>query len=89
MSKPLDQHDNPFTAFFKSGTAVTPSGTTTAQANTPHSGIYVGGAGDLAVQFATGGSEVVYTCQAGALLPIQVAYINSTNTTATNIILQN
>lgn len=55
MDKPIDNHGNPFTAQYVSGVAITPSGTTTADA---YNAIYVGGAGDVAVQFATGGSEV-------------------------------
>jgi len=81
--KPMDQHGNPFTSYFVTASAITVSATTSAG---NHTALYVGGAGDLDVQFQTGGSSVTFTVPAGAILPIQVAYINSTATTATNII---
>lgn len=66
-----------------------------AAAVTPHDstmlsyvtrGIYVGGAGNVAVLTA-GGDTVVFTAvPAGTLLPLRVNRVNSTNTTATAIV---
>lgn len=83
-NKPIDNHGNPFTSYFTTLSAVSLSNTTTV-AN--HTAIFVGGAGNLAVQMAAGGSEVVLTLPAGAWLPIQVYCINQANTTATNIVI--
>lgn len=49
-------------------------------------GIYVGGAGVLEVDMAGAGSAIVFTCQAGAILPIQVRKVLNANTTATLIV---
>ena len=49
-------------------------------------GVYVGGAGVLEVNMAGVGAAVVFTCPAGALLPIQVTKILTANTTATLIV---
>lgn len=87
MSKPIDTNGNPFTSYYTNGQGLTVSGTTAAQSAFEHTAIYVGTAGALAVQFATGGSEILFYAPAGALLPIQVAYVNSTNTTADEIVL--
>lgn len=49
--------------------------------------LYIGGAGDVAVVFAGGTSAVTLAgAQAGAILPVQVVQVMSTNTTATNIV---
>lgn len=50
-------------------------------------GVFVGGAGNLNVNMAgTGTSLTITGVPAGAFLPISVARIRSTSTTATNIV---
>jgi len=52
----------------------------------PTKAIYVGGAGNI-VAVATDGSVVTFTAiPVGAVLPISVKRVNSTDTTATNMI---
>lgn len=49
--------------------------------------IYIGTTGNVAIQLLGDTSPVtLIACQAGSLLPIRVAYLMSTNTTASNII---
>ena len=48
--------------------------------------VYVGGAGVLEVDMAGAGEAVVFTCPAGALLPIAVRKVLNANTTATLIV---
>ena len=50
--------------------------------------LYIGGAGDVAVVFAGGGSTPVTLAgaAAGTKLMVQVNEVRSTNTTATNIV---
>jgi hypothetical protein len=48
--------------------------------------VYVGGAGDLAVQMLGGEIVTFVAVPAGSLLPIRVKQIRSTNTTATSIV---
>lgn len=66
------------------GQAVTPSNST----NMPHvtRAIYVGGAGNIAAVMASGDTVLFVAVPAGALLPICVKRINSTNTTAVNMV---
>ena len=49
-------------------------------------GIYVGGAGILKVDMAGDSAGVVFTCPAGALLPISVTKVYTSGTTATLIV---
>ncbi|MBX5143198.1 hypothetical protein HJB79_31310 [Rhizobium lentis] len=64
--------------------AVTPNDSTDLTYTTR--AVYVGGAGNLAVVMA-GGQTVTFTgVTAGALLPIRVSRVMSTNTTATTIL---
>lgn len=48
--------------------------------------VYVGGAGNLSVCMANGANATFVAVQAGSILPIRVARINTTGTTATNIL---
>ena len=49
--------------------------------------LFVGGAGNLSVVMAGNGETVVFIgVPAGAVLPIRVSRVNSTSTTATNIV---
>lgn len=49
-------------------------------------GIYVGGAGDVAVRMISGNSVTFVGVQAGTLLPIRVDKVLSTGTNATSIV---
>ena len=48
--------------------------------------LYVGGAGDLAAVSAAGDTVTFSAVAAGSVLPIRAVRVNSTNTTATNIV---
>lgn len=48
-------------------------------------GMYVGGAGNLSVEMANG-TVMFYNVNAGSVLPIRVKRVNSTGTSATNIV---
>ena len=49
--------------------------------------LYVGVGGNVAVVMSDGGAAVTFVgVQAGTILPIRVDRVNSTNTTATNIV---
>jgi|DEB0MinimDraft_10_1074344.scaffolds.fasta_scaffold02223_8 hypothetical protein len=48
--------------------------------------IYVGGAGDVAVEMVDGSSATLVGVTAGFLLPIRVNKVLATGTTATNIV---
>jgi len=66
------------------GVAVTKSDSTVLETTR---GLYIGGAGDVAVVFADGGSAVTLSgATAGSVLPVQVTKVMSTNTTATLIV---
>lgn len=65
--------------------AVTPNDSTDLTYTTR--AVYVGGAGNMVVTMAGGGSNVTFTgIPAGSLLPIRVSRILSTSTTATSIV---
>lgn len=65
--------------------AITPHNST--DLDEPTRAVYVGGAGNIAAVMPDGGSAVVFTAvPAGTVLPIQVRRINSTSTTATDLI---
>jgi hypothetical protein len=49
-------------------------------------GIYVGGTGDVAAVMMSGDVVTFVAVPAGTLLPIRCRRINSTNTTATNMV---
>lgn len=66
--------------------AVTPHDSTDIRSGQPTRALYIGGAGNVvAVDLA--GNTVTFTgALAGSILPIQVIRVNSTSTTATNIV---
>lgn len=67
------------------GAAVTKSDATVL--DPPTRGIYVGGAGDVAVRFASGQNSVtIPSVPAGTILPIAVDKVLSTGTTATGMV---
>jgi hypothetical protein len=63
---------------------ITPSDT--VNLSTPSRAIWVGGAGNIAVEMLDGGTQVFVGVVAGSLLPLQVTRVNSTDTTATNMV---
>lgn len=64
------------------GFAVTPSDSTVISTRA----VYVGGGGDLAVVMASGETVTLASVPSGALLPLRVQKVMSTNTTATDIV---
>jgi hypothetical protein len=49
--------------------------------------LYVGVGGNISVQMAGTGTAIVFTgVPAGTILPIRIARVNSTSTTATNMV---
>lgn len=73
-------------ATYTSATAVTPSDSTTLLRG---QGLWVGGAGNIAVVMAGDGrTAVTFTgVPAGVFLPIAVVQVKATGTTATNIVI--
>jgi hypothetical protein len=49
-------------------------------------GLYVGGAGDVAVKTGAGNSVTFSSVPAGTIIPLRVTQVLSTGTTATNIV---
>ena len=64
--------------------AVTPSDSTLLQSTTR--GLYIGVAGDVSVQSPTGDAAIVFKNVPIGILPIQTTRVNSSLTTATNIV---
>jgi hypothetical protein len=64
--------------------AVTPHDSTNLSTTTR--ALWVGGAGDVAVEMLGSGTIVLAGIPAGTLLPIRVTRVNSTNTDATDIV---
>lgn len=53
----------------------------------PTRGIYVGTSGDVAVVFTAGAAAVVFpSVPAGVILPVRAIRVNSTSTTASNLV---
>lgn len=76
---------NPLTGAAYQAVAVTPSDATEFSKMTK--GLYVGGAGDVNVLLEGDTVPVVFAgVVAGTILPIRVAKVLSTSTTATNIV---
>lgn len=64
--------------------AVTASDTTSFDNLTR--GLYIGGAGNVSVYLADGTTVVFYGAVAGSIIPVRAKRVNSTGTTATNIV---
>lgn len=65
--------------------AITPSDSTDINGGQLCRGIYVGTAGNIAC--VVGGATVVFkNAAAGSIIPIRVARVNSTSTTATDLV---
>lgn len=65
--------------------AVTPSDTTNFSREVR--AVYVGVGGDIAIVAADGAVVTLKNVVAGSLLPIRPVRVNSTNTTATNLVV--
>lgn len=72
------------TSSAKGQTAVTPNDST--DLTYISKALWIGGAGNIVVTPAGGGSNVTYTVAAGTILPIQVTRVLATGTTATQIV---
>lgn len=69
----------------RSYVAVTPSDSVNI-ANIPFRGLYVGTTGDIAIVDEDGNAETLPSVAGGITHPLQGVRINSTNTTATNMV---
>lgn len=68
------------------GLAVTPSDTVDFSDAEEVRGLYIGGAGDVAVEMESG-TVVFAGAVAGTILPIKCSRVNATDTSATNIVV--
>ena len=69
----------------RTGFAITPSDD--ADLTVATRGIYVGGGGDITVDFVDSGTSIVLaSVVAGTVLPIRVSRVYSTGTSATNLV---
>lgn len=66
--------------------SITPNDSTDNMGGKPVRGIYVGGAGDIALTTSNGEDVTVYSALAGTVIPIRPSRIKSTGTTATNLL---
>jgi hypothetical protein len=69
--------------FFRGVVAVTKSDTTVFAAGV---GLYVGGAGDVAIKCENGTSATLVGVPAGSFIPGRIVQVLSTGTTATDIV---
>ena len=69
---------------FNSGFAITKSDTVNFDNVTR--GIFVGGAGNMSVLFADGVAATLIGCLAGHVYHVRAVRVNSTDTTATNMV---
>lgn len=68
----------------RNAAAITPSDATDLTYVTR--GIWVGGAGNISVEMVDTGTVVFSGVQAGTILPLRVSRVNSTSTTASNLV---
>ncbi len=85
MADPFEQYSSGLESPVSSGASVTPDDSndlaTTARC------LYVGGAGNISVDFIGGETAVVFVgVPAGTLLPFRVSRVRSSSTTATSIV---
>ena len=74
---------SPIIQNYTKGATVTPNDTTAVAFDA----LYVGGAGNMAVEMAGNGASVTFTgVLAGSILPVGVTKVLATGTTATSII---
>lgn len=75
---------NPSSDLYTRGAAITPSDTANEAA--VFDGIHVGGAGTMVVVFADGTTATLVGCLAGHVYRVRGIRVNSTSTTATNLV---
>lgn len=68
------------------GVVITPNDSTDNTGDKAVRGLYVGGAGNIALTTSNGEDVTLVGCQAGSIIPIRPRRVKSTGTTATNII---
>lgn len=78
-----DEYGNPAPSVANAA-AVTPSDSTALSNAT--SGLYIGGAGDVAVTMVSGNTVTFKAVPVGTVLKVSVTKVMATNTTATNIV---
>lgn len=85
MADPFANHppDN-MSAPARSAVAITPSDVT--DLTDVCRGVYVGGPGNIAAVMLTGEVVTFVGAVAGSVIPVRVKRVNSTNTTATNLV---
>jgi len=66
--------------------AVTPGDTSGSNFTREAEGLYVGGAGDVALVLPSGTAITFVGVPAGTVLPVRCIRVNSTNTTATSMV---
>jgi hypothetical protein len=71
--------------FYTDGVAITPHNSTNFSQGECR-GIYVGGAGNLVVVKPNGSTVTITGALAGTIIPIKAIRVNSTSTTATNLV---
>ena len=83
MAREVINVKGPVNFIERNGEAVTPSDSTEVE----YTSLYVGSAGNVAVQLAGSNSSITYAnVQDGSFMPIEVIKVFSTGTTASNII---
>lgn len=73
-----------FIASARMAIAVTPDNST--EFNDVCRALYIGVGGDAVILLADGSAQTFKNLQSGQVLPVQARRVNSTNTTATNIL---
>ena len=68
----------------KDGFSITPSDTVALEQTAD--AIYVGSAGDVAIQTSSGSNLIFSGAQAGSVLPIRANYVYATGTTASSLV---
>ena len=68
---------------YRGGVAVTPHDTNLIA---PTRGLFIGGAGNVSVDFADGTSALLTAPAVGSVLPISVIRVKATSTTATTMV---
>lgn len=75
---------NPSNDLYNRGAAITPSDT--ANESNPFDAIHVGGAGTIVVVLETGETVTLVGCLAGHVYRVRGIRVNSTSTTASNLV---
>lgn len=85
MADPFQNHGSGLDSPALHAAAVTPNDST--DLTTTARGLYIGGAGNVTLDTAGGETTVAFVgLTAGSVLPVRVARVRATGTTATNIV---